>query len=410
MTESTTELPGGLLLRAGTEADAAGIVAVEVAAFGVADEDGVRAHLTPPSGTPSDWAVVVDGDRVVAASVLIDHVFALDGHPFAVGQIEYVATDPAYRRRGLVRAQVDWHHRRSLQRGQLATVIGGIPYFYRRFGYGYGIDHPRVFSVGPDTVSTPDSTRVRPMTDADITAMLARDARRPPEGLYAVRSAETWQRGLAHCGSSGHEQLVVAERSGTIVGWAKLFHLSDEQRLLLEGGDADDVEAADALVAHTVAAAKRLGALPLVQDNVLSPLGEWVREIGDEVPYGLGYYVRIPDAVAFLDHFRPLLSARLAASELRERDGTLVISLYHSSVELRYETGVVTSVTGAPGVEDPFESMGVGIAPDWFPALVLGRWGALELERRIDDVTLGRERALMATLFPARPSDVAADL
>ncbi len=68
----------------------------------------------------------------------------LDGVELPGGQIEYVATDPAHQRQGLVRAQFDWHHRRSTERGDLAQFITGIPYLYRRFGYGYGLDYPPI--------------------------------------------------------------------------------------------------------------------------------------------------------------------------------------------------------------------------------------------------------------------------
>jgi hypothetical protein len=38
--------------------------------------------------------------------------------------------------------------------------------------------------------------------------------------------------------------------------------------------------------------------------------------------------------------------------------------------------------------------------------LIFGRYGATELERRHDDVVLGRDRALMDILFPRRSTDL----
>jgi hypothetical protein len=51
----------------------------------------------------------------------------------------------------------------------------------------------------------------------------------------------------------------------------------------------------------------------------------------------------------------------------------------------------------------------VGVAPDWFPALVLGRWGARGLAARVDDVLLGDHAPVMDVLFPALPADIATD-
>ena len=51
-----------------------------------------------------------------------------------------VATRPAYRKRGLVRAVFEMAHARSAAKGELVQVITGIPYFYRQFGYEYALD------------------------------------------------------------------------------------------------------------------------------------------------------------------------------------------------------------------------------------------------------------------------------
>jgi hypothetical protein len=56
------------------------------------------------------------------------------------------------------------------------------------------------------------------------------------------------------------------------------------------------------------------------------------------------------------------------------------------------------------------EHSGVGVAPDWFGALVLGRWGAADLAARVDDVFYGRHHRLMDVLFPKLSCDVASDL
>src|SRR5450755_3625976 len=97
--------------------DIEAIVALEVAAFGPADEPGVRAHLGDPA-TLADWVVVEEeaSGRIVSTCGLLAHRMVLDGVAFPGGQVEYVATDPAHQRRGLVRAQFEWHHRRSAER------------------------------------------------------------------------------------------------------------------------------------------------------------------------------------------------------------------------------------------------------------------------------------------------------
>ena len=50
------------------------------------------------------------------------------------------------------------------------------------------------------------------------------------------------------------------------------------------------------------------------------------------------------------------------------------------------------------------------MAPDWFPALVLGRWGASGLAERTDDTELGDHATVMDVLFPPLPNDLVTDL
>src|SRR5262249_27292110 len=61
-----------------------------------------------PTTAAGDFTVVVDerdGGKLVSSVGLISQTWTYAGIPFGVGRPEVVSTDPAYRRRGLVRAQ-----------------------------------------------------------------------------------------------------------------------------------------------------------------------------------------------------------------------------------------------------------------------------------------------------------------
>lgn len=409
-------LADGLVLRAATPADIEAIVALAVEAFGASDEPGVRTYLTGPGSDLSSWTVVADGERPVSTCGLLPLPFHLDGVAFAGGQIEYVVTDPAYQRRGLVRAQFEWHHAHAADLGHLALFIGGIPYLYRRFGYGYGVSYPDLFGVDRRALQPDPAVSLRGATRDDLPGLLALDATRPVEGLRVARQAthfEQWiemaAMGALHGEQAGSERFYVAERDGEIVGWSALSELEDEKRLLLLPVVTRDAAVTDTILLHAVDEAARKDFVLIGHDTPGTAHGARLRAIGQPVPYGLGIYVRIPDPVAFLEALRPALSDRLASSPFATRAGEVNISLYESSVVVRYADGAVTAVEAAPGVEDPFDDFECGVAPDWFPAFVLGRFGAKELERRVDDVTLGKHADLLEVLFPRRDADVVGD-
>ena len=89
---------------------------------------------THPTTGPSDFTVVVDEKahgRIVSSMNLISQTWAVDDISFGVGRPELVGTDPAYRRRGLVRLQFAAIHAKSAARGELMQIITGIPWYYR---------------------------------------------------------------------------------------------------------------------------------------------------------------------------------------------------------------------------------------------------------------------------------------
>ncbi len=84
-----------------------------------------------------DFTLVEDTrtGEIVSSCCLISQTWSYEGIPFKVGRPELVGTKKAFRRRGLVRQQMDILHQWSEARGQLVQAITGIPYYYRQFGY-----------------------------------------------------------------------------------------------------------------------------------------------------------------------------------------------------------------------------------------------------------------------------------
>lgn len=414
MSPVTSDRPGsrtladGLVLRAATAADVDDLARLYTDAFGEQDGPDVRAFTEDPAVLAA-WSVVSDGPRVVSAIGRIDHRMQLDGFEFDTAQIEFVATDDSYQRRGLVAAQMAWHHDNCREAGIDVQMIGGIPYFYRRFGYGYGLEDASLFLFDRARVDAAPTgaLTVRTARPDDLGAILRLEDERPRHGLRVVRDERSWGRALRMSDENPWADIFVAEDVHGLVGWARVFDHPNEQRMFLLPSVARTPDAVTALVR---AALDRAGAHMLIGfDSPGTVFSEQLRTLGDSFVYGLGYYVRIPDPIGFLDRLRPILSERLAGSDLADTAGSLEISLYHSGIAIDYAQGEVISIRPIPGVEDPTDVDGIGVAPDWFPALVLGRWKATDLAKRVDDVLILRDHHLMNVLFPQRSSDVSGD-
>jgi predicted N-acetyltransferase YhbS len=420
-------LGDGLVLRRARPADADAVAALNVALFGVQEAVGVRALLD--DDTDVEWLVVAAGPdaeqsgpgTVAAACARIRHSFDLDGVVVAGSQIEWVTTDPAFRRRGLVRALFQAHHRRADAEGELLQVIGGIPYFYRKLGYGYGVDSPASYSIAPSATPPVDTGRVqvRPAEPTDLDWLLTTEATRHRDGLTIVRDRGTFASWIARTEAVDGEvweRLLVAEEGGRPVGWLRTSSWPDEAQLFLLPGPAPDLPVAQQLLAHSMVIGADLSTRldrtveVLASDQATTPWSRAIQACGRPRPEPSGYYARTGDEVALLRRLEPVLSRRVAASGLADDRGELLLSLYDRGIRLAWDGGRLTTIEAAPPDPDPFDKGGVGVAPDWFPALVLGRWGALGLAERTDDTLLGDHAAVMEVLFPALPTDIVTDL
>jgi hypothetical protein len=131
------QLGGGLVLRHGSTRDADSLAEFNGANLGSDPQDSQRVAamtrdlLTRPhaSLSPGDFTIVEDpsSGRIVSSLCLISQTWSYEGVEFGLGRPEYVATDPAYRKRGLVRARFDVIHRWSAERGQVAVIEPWAP-------------------------------------------------------------------------------------------------------------------------------------------------------------------------------------------------------------------------------------------------------------------------------------------
>ncbi|KAF9911954.1 hypothetical protein EC991_001401 [Linnemannia zychae] len=110
---------------------------------------GVRRLLSGKTSvmTEHDYALVEDtnnkakGKNPIVACVSLHEVPAYYGSVQLVfGKPELIATEPSYRNKGLIRRLMyEMIHPASEAQGHVLQFIPGIQYFYRQFGYEYGL-------------------------------------------------------------------------------------------------------------------------------------------------------------------------------------------------------------------------------------------------------------------------------
>lgn len=378
-----------------------------------------------PTMSAGDFIVIVDenaGGKIVSSMCLIQQTWAYAGIPFKVGRPELVSTDPAYRRRGLVRAQFDAIHARSASRGELLQGITGIAWYYRQFGYEMTITNGGSkrwlwFRIPPRKPGEQPAYKLRLAVAGDFelidklykvhcSHMLVTRLRDQAEWLYELAWKKFW---------------IVEDSNGDGVGYA-------EARVDDGGDDPELVNSLKvlelaAMPGHSLQAVsiflgqefqKQIDELNKTREKPLTGLAF---DLGPDHPvYAvLGdlleqyrptwtWYIRVPDIPAFLRLITPALEARLAASPLSGHTGTLRLNLYRSQIALNFQDGKLIEV--GTYTRSDLEDGDASFPELTFLHLLFGQRTVAELNYIYPDCYAdGAAGALLSILFPRQASN-----
>ncbi len=378
-----------------------------------------------PTCGPDNVTLVEDTQtkQIVSSMCLIPQTWTYDGIPFPVGRPEAVGTDPAYRRRGLIRAQFDVLHAKSDAAGHLAQGITGIPWYYRQFGYEYAIDldggrcvYPSLITPLKDGETEVYQFRLATLDDLPLVMELYdRDCAR---SLVACpRSAAEWKRSMFDVSpqSATYRALHIIETSeGCPIGvirtsrelsWRGMFPV--RMFSVIEG---------QSLRALLPAALRWLRTeAELVASAQQKPLPPLHFELGEQHPFfeaapeafhkiipSYAWYIRVADVPKFLNHIAPILEQRLAQSALGGYSGEIKVTECVRGFKLNIKQGRISAEPWMP--DDNANAM---FAPYTFLQLLFGRRTLSDLRYMYPDCWAEDEAAIVfETLFPRRHSNV----
>lgn len=161
-----TTLPHGYRTVEVTQARREELLTVDTWAFpGPLSDEQLRALPTPLSWDRTRGVEAADGELVAVHSSYPFSRFPVPGARTAVSGLTWVGVHPGHRRRGLLRAMIDEHFRRSLARGEaVSALFAAEAPIYGRFGYGLAANELRLTvprGVALREVPGADAVRVR---------------------------------------------------------------------------------------------------------------------------------------------------------------------------------------------------------------------------------------------------------
>lgn len=431
-------LDDGLVLRWSTAKDVEGLARLNADAFRDAEHDPPNSWFgnwihdlmsgRHPLAGPGDFALVEDTrtGEIVAGAVLMRQTWEYDGIPFAIGRPEAVATAPAYRNRGLIRAIFSLIHARCDERGDLAVGITGIYYYYRQFGYEYALDLGGRRTIAFDAIpalATGESEPyiLRDATLADLPRVMALYDRDRARALVStVIDEPTWRWIFSGMGANTDENWltqVILDGSRRIVGYVLTARARYLSSLGIRGLVVDEgvpltavlPSVLRALVAQTPTVP---APFPRTQPATMLGLGLGrahpvydalppAKLMGETRPYA--WYVRVADLPRFIRHIAPALEQRLRGTVVEGYTGEVKLSFYRDGLRLVFEAGrLVSAEDWRPSDWDAGHA---AFPPLVFLRLIFGYQSLEDLRAANPDVWVtDATRPLLEALFPARLS------
>lgn len=431
-------LSDGLLLRRATAADTEAVADLNGRILADPDEspkilaDWTRDLMSGrhPTVTPEDFIVVEDTGtgQIVSSIVLIPQVWRYENIPFGVGRPELVATEPAYRRRGLVRTIFEVIHAMSAARGHQVQGITGIPWFYRQFGYEYalplvGARQLNLTDVPELKVGEVEPFRVRPADTADTPTLVGLYERQCAGKLVTTEIDETrWRYDL-----NGHSQdsiqrvnvTCILEPGGQAIGYFSTAAQPWNGQLIVWEVVVAEGKSLHAVLPTVTRALKAqaqayqptaeielkpvttlrfsLGLEHLVYEALAAKLGPFKK------PYA--WYIRVADLPGFIRHIAPVLEKRLAGSVMSGYSGELKIGFFRGGLRLAFEQGRLTTAADWFPPDTDHHWDGAEFPPLVFLQLLFGYRSLDELCYAFPDCYADEEPTLLLNaLFPKRVS------
>lgn len=357
-----------------------------------------------PGLEPADQFFVEDANgQVVSCLCLVPWEWQVGPVTLQVGEMGVVGTAQEVRGQGLIRAQVAPFKQRLAARRCVLSIIQGIPYFYRQFGYDYALPleggwrlefHQLPAQIDP-------TYTIRRATRADIPALADLHAAAvTPLDLYARRSPDIWHYLMAPYttpDAGSHQTWVVVNAAGELEGYVRLpeFHFGAE--LVVDEASRFTYDAALALLTHLRRRAQAAGQ-PFIRLNLpaSSDLVRVARALGAADQGTYAWQLHIPDLAELIRALAPALDARLAESVFCRWTRDVRMGLYRGGLRLRFDTGKLVEVEKVTSGPYDFNLPPMALVP-----LLFGHRSVEEVCAAFPDVNVhGPWRLLVETLFP----------
>ncbi len=343
-------------------------------------------------------------------------------------EMGFVGTLPEFRGRGFIGLQNKFYEQAMRERGYYFSALRGIPFYYRRLGYGFALPLETQFHLPlsglPPKSDTTVSVTIREAKQADVPAIEQFYNTHNQEWLvYAPFDPRSFAfRFMNNTFGAFHFVTYLLEENSTPVGYfcagipfgrtePGLIQVSDvslEQMAAIARFFRDNAAEIRQKMVNQFQQEPPMGGETTAEDLVLtthpdSKFGKWMESLGGAYHYGWAWQVKIPLLREFLQRICPVLEQRIAVTSFETLSRDLRISNYRETATLHFTEGHIREISGK--LEYPGHDVEVRIPQEFLVRLLFCDRSADEIQHIITDAQVSPEVApLVDVLFPHKPS------
>ena len=367
-----------------------------------------RLYLEHPERDKIYWIYIEkkDSNKIVSSITLMPLEWNFNGIPIPICEMGLVGTLPKYRNRGFMGIMNKLYEDIMRQEGYLLSVIRGIPYYYRRFGYEFALNLDEHIVLNKNQVPSRklEMLSFQKATKRDL-AFIKSIYNKEKERFFIsnrFNSDNFMYKFMNDDFDNNFLSTFLIKIKGKPISYFSIGISYDNVAFTLIVPEVNEESMIKILQYVKIHNEKKDQIVFHVNSD--TKFAQYICSIGGKRDLGYGWQIRIPNIKDFLHAISPVLEQRIERSSYKGLSQDIVISDYREIFTLRFKNGKVEDFEVKKGYPFP-GSCDVQIPNSTLIKLLLSDKTFEEIKYILKDSILkpGSEK-LIKILFPKKPS------
>ncbi|MBN1522885.1 MAG: GNAT family N-acetyltransferase [Spirochaetales bacterium] len=359
-----------------------------------------------PTHAEQYWMFIEDSDKklVVSSICLIPWELKLCGITVKAAELGFVGTLAEYRSKGLINILMQAFFAQAEKDGYTVSIIQGIPYYYRRFGYEYAIQLENHIDIELRHITGSGKKQysfVKVQKKDTPTLQKLYNRRMADYDISAVRTKAMWEYllGPAQKADTVHDNYMIKNKKNEAIGYFRIAHHGFGEGLMIDETSCLNTVMMEEIFsfARTIAENREKPSVQLILP-LEHELSQYAVSCGGRITMEYGWQVKVLGHVKLFQLLKPVMEKRIAQSSFRGLTKKLLFNFYKDTIEFEIQKGSIRLIQ-SKGWHEQTEVM---IPPFLVPQLLFGWKNFSELKSIYPDVWCSekKEAALFEILFP----------